>query len=68
MSNEQVAPETKGVTVKLLAAVDLGPEIEGMAGRQPGPKAEAGRKKDHVQNPKPRRVWQHGHVDYREGE
>ena len=34
MSNEQVAPETKGVTVKLLATVDLGPEIEGMGGRQ----------------------------------
>src|SRR5260221_13964675 len=34
MSNEQVAPETKGVTVKLLSTVDLGPEIEGMAGRQ----------------------------------
>ena len=34
MSNKQVAPETKGVTVKLLAALDLGPEIEGMAGRQ----------------------------------
>ena len=34
MSNEQAAPETKGVTVKLLATVDLGPEIEGMAGRQ----------------------------------
>ena len=34
MSNEQVAPETKGVTAKLLATVDLGPEIEGMAGRQ----------------------------------
>ncbi|HZL65494.1 MAG TPA: cupin domain-containing protein [Thermoleophilia bacterium] len=34
MSNEQVAPETKGVTAKLLSAVDLGPEIEGMAGRQ----------------------------------
>jgi quercetin dioxygenase-like cupin family protein len=34
MSNEQAAPETKGVTVKLLAALDLGPEIEGMAGRQ----------------------------------
>ena len=31
---EQVAPETRGVTVKLLAAVELGPEIEGMAGRQ----------------------------------
>ena len=34
MSSEQVAPETKGVTAKLLATVDLGPEIEGMAGRQ----------------------------------
>ncbi len=34
MSNEQAAPETKGVTVELLAVVDLGPEIEGMAGRQ----------------------------------
>ncbi len=34
MSNEQAAPETKGVAVKLLASVDLGPEIEGMAGRQ----------------------------------
>jgi len=34
MSNEQVAPATRGVTVKLLATVDLGPEIEGMAGRQ----------------------------------
>ena len=34
MNDEQAAPETKGVTVKLLAALDLGPEIEGMAGRQ----------------------------------
>jgi quercetin dioxygenase-like cupin family protein len=34
MSSEQAAPETKGVAVKLLAALDLGPEIEGMAGRQ----------------------------------
>ena len=34
MTNEQVAPETKGVSVKLLSTVDLGPEIEGMAGRQ----------------------------------
>jgi len=31
---EQTAPETKGVTVKLLAAFDLGLEIEGMTGRQ----------------------------------
>jgi hypothetical protein len=29
MSNEQVAPETKGVTVKLLATVDLGPDRPG---------------------------------------
>ena len=28
------AQETKGVTVKLVGTVDLGPEIEGMAGRQ----------------------------------
>lgn len=34
MNDEQAIPETKGVTVKLLAALDLGPEIEGMEGRQ----------------------------------
>ena len=34
MNHEQAAPATQGVTVKLLATVDLGPEIEGMAGRQ----------------------------------
>ena len=34
MSNEEAAPETKGVTAELLATVDLGPEIEGMVGRQ----------------------------------
>jgi quercetin dioxygenase-like cupin family protein len=34
MSNEPVAPETKGVTVKLLATVDLGAEIDGMERRQ----------------------------------
>jgi quercetin dioxygenase-like cupin family protein len=33
MGNEQPAPETRGVAVELLATVDLGPEIEGMAGR-----------------------------------
>ena len=33
MSDAQTAPETKGVTAQLLATVDLGPEIEGMAGR-----------------------------------
>jgi len=34
MSNEQMAHETKGVTVQLLSTVDLGLEIEGMTGRQ----------------------------------
>jgi quercetin dioxygenase-like cupin family protein len=34
MRNEHVAPETRGVAVKDLAAVDLAREIEGMAGRQ----------------------------------
>jgi uncharacterized cupin superfamily protein len=34
MSNERAAPETKGVTLGLLATVDLGAEIEGLAGRQ----------------------------------
>ena len=34
MSDEQVAPETRGVAVKVLATVDLTGEIEGMAGRQ----------------------------------
>ena len=32
--SEQAAPETKGVTTEVLGTVDLGPEIEGMAGRQ----------------------------------
>src|SRR4026209_2770784 len=34
MSDEQAAPQTRGVTVELLATVDLGPEIKGMAGHQ----------------------------------
>jgi quercetin dioxygenase-like cupin family protein len=34
MGKEQVAPETRGIEVKTLSMVDLGPEIEGMAGRQ----------------------------------
>lgn len=34
MKDQQALPETKGVTVNLLATLDLGPEIEGMAGRQ----------------------------------
>jgi quercetin dioxygenase-like cupin family protein len=35
MSNEQTSPAgTKGVTMKLLATVDLGPEIDGMEAGQ----------------------------------
>ncbi|HTL98320.1 MAG TPA: cupin domain-containing protein [Holophagaceae bacterium] len=34
MSDDRKALETKGVAVELLATVDLGAEIEGMAGRQ----------------------------------
>ena len=34
MTSEDGTPATRGVRVELLAAVDLGAEIEGMAGRQ----------------------------------
>ncbi len=34
MSSEEAVPETRGVTAELIATVDLGPEIEGMVGRQ----------------------------------
>jgi quercetin dioxygenase-like cupin family protein len=34
MSDRSAAPATRGVTSELLSTVDLGPELEGMAGRQ----------------------------------
>ena len=34
INKEQAVPETTGVEIKLLSTVNLGPEIEGMAGRQ----------------------------------
>ncbi|MDO5737309.1 MAG: cupin domain-containing protein [Propionibacteriaceae bacterium] len=34
MSNEQVTPETRGVTVEALGTVDLAGEIEGLEGRR----------------------------------
>ena len=34
MSDGEAVPENAGVTSELLATVDLGPEMEGMAGRQ----------------------------------
>ena len=33
MNDDALVPETRGVTAELLGTVDLGPEIEGMAGR-----------------------------------
>jgi len=34
LSEKEVVPETRGVTIQPLTTVDLGPEIEGMEGRQ----------------------------------
>jgi len=34
MSDHKAVPATKGVATELLATVDLGPEIQGMEGRQ----------------------------------
>jgi quercetin dioxygenase-like cupin family protein len=34
MHNDRVAPETRGVAVRVLATVDLGREIESLAGHQ----------------------------------
>lgn len=34
MSDEEAVPATRGITTELLASIDLGREIEGMAGRQ----------------------------------
>lgn len=34
MNTDEAIPESAGVTTRLLSTVDLGPEIEGMAGRQ----------------------------------
>ena len=74
MGNEQKAHETKGVTVKLLAALDLGLEIEGMAGRQfrmrlvtfePG--GVFGPIHDHIDRPGMVYILQGTITDYRNG-
>ena len=74
MKSEQSGPETKGVTVELLAALDLGPEIEGMAGRQlrmrmvtiePG--GVFGPTHDHVDRPGMVYVLQGTITDHRDG-
>src|SRR3954471_2041904 len=74
MSGEQPAPETQGVTAELLATVDLGAEIEGMAGRQlrlrkfmfePG--AVFGPMHDHVGRPGVVYILQGTITDHRDG-
>lgn len=74
MSHDSLAPETKGVTVQLLATVDLGPEIEGMAGRQlrmrrvtlePG--AVFGPVHDHIDRPGTVYILQGTITDHRDG-
>jgi quercetin dioxygenase-like cupin family protein len=74
MNSEQAAPETKGVTSEILATLDLGQEIEGMAGRQlrmrmvtiePG--GVFGPIHDHIDRPGMVYVLQGAITDHREG-
>jgi quercetin dioxygenase-like cupin family protein len=74
MTNEPSVPETKGVTVKLLAALDLGPEIGSMAGRQLRmrmvtfePKAVFGPIHDHKDRPGMVYILQGTITDHRDG-
>lgn len=74
MSDEGAVPETKGVVAELLATIDLGPEIEGMEGRQlrmrlftfePG--AVFGPVHDHVGRPGMVYVMEGTITDHRDG-
>ena len=74
MSNGPVAPETRDVTVKSLATVDLGPEIEGMAGRQlrmrmvtMEPGGVLGPVHDHADRPGTVYILEGTITDYRDG-
>lgn len=58
MTSPESAPPTRGVTVQLLKEIDLGPEIEGMAGRKlrmrlvtMAPGAVFGPVHDHIDRP-----------------
>lgn len=75
MSNKQQVPETTGITVQLLGMVDLGPEIEGMAGRQlrmrlvtMDPGAIFGPLHDHKDRPGIVYILQGTITDHRDGE
>jgi quercetin dioxygenase-like cupin family protein len=75
MSDGQAAPETRGVTSELLATIDLGPEIEEMAGyrlrmrlftMEPG--ATLGPIHDHKGRPGVVYILQGTITDHRDGE
>ena len=74
MTDDEVVPETRGVTAQELATVDLGTEIEGMEGRrlrmrmftfEPG--AVFGPVHDHVGRPGTVYVLQGTITDHRDG-
>lgn len=74
MSDEEVVPETHGVSAELLATIELGPEIEGMEGRQlrmrrftfePG--AVFGPLHDHIGRPGTVYILQGTITDHRDG-
>jgi quercetin dioxygenase-like cupin family protein len=74
MSDGHVAPEPRGVVVELLATVDLGPEIQGMEGRQLrmrrvtiDPGGVFGPVHDHKERPGTVYVLQGTITDHREG-
>lgn len=74
MKSEHARGDTKGVTVQLLSTLDLGPEIEGMAGRQlrmrlvtMEPGAIYGPMHDHVDRPGMVYVLQGTITDHRDG-
>jgi len=74
VSDQQAVPETRGIASEVLGTVDLGPEIEGMAGRQlrmrlvtfePG--AVYGPVHDHVDRPGIVYILQGTITDHRDG-
>ena len=74
MTNGEVAPASHGVTTELLGTVDLGAEIEGMAGRQLRmrlitfePRAVFGPLHDHKGRPGTVYVLQGTITDHRDG-
>jgi quercetin dioxygenase-like cupin family protein len=74
VSEDQALHATRGVAIQLLAALDLGPEIDGMAGRQLrmrmvtiAPGGEFGPLHDHVDRPGMVYVLQGTITDHRNG-